>query len=138
MKKIVLLILLLSFSGVTSAQTLHLYGGKNHNVYLGCLNCDKYDSNSVWNLFGAYGNKYNSSSIWNKYGDYGDKYSDTSPWNGYASNPPVVVDKQGNFYGYFTVNAYKNNRAEFKLALYLYKFYDEIREDISKWYELIF
>ena len=48
------------------------------------------------------------------------------------------MDKQGNFYGYFTVNTYKNNRAEFKLALYLYKFYDEIREDVSKWYELIF
>lgn len=137
MKSIILLILSLLFYRA-SAQTLHLYGGKSHDVYLGCLNCDKYDSNSVWNPFGNYGSKYNSYSIWNRYGNYGNKYSDTSPWNGYASNPPVVVDKQGNFYGYFTVNTYKNNRAEFKLALYLYKFYDEIREDVSKWYELIF
>ncbi len=138
MKSIILLTLSLLFYRTASAQTLHLYGGKSHDVYLGCLNCDKYDSNSVWNPFGNYGSKYNSYSIWNRYGNYGNKYSDTSPWNGYASNPPVVVDKQGNFYGYFTVNTYKNNRAEFKLALYLYKFYDEIREDVSKWYELIF
>ncbi len=26
--------------------------------------------------------------------------------NQYASDPPVVVDEQGNFYGYLTVNPY--------------------------------
>ena len=105
-----------------SAQTLHLYGGDNHDVYLGCLNCDSYNSNSIWNEYGTYGSEYNSNC----------------PWNEYGSNPPVVVDKQGNFYGYFTVNEYKSKRAEFDLALTIYKYYDLIREDVDEWYNKIF
>jgi len=33
-------------------KQLHIYGGKDHDVYLGCLNCDNYDSNSIWNAYG--------------------------------------------------------------------------------------
>ena len=51
------------------------------------------------------------------YGTYGSSYNSDSPWNAYGSNPPVVVDKSGNFYGYFTVNRYKDKRADFSLAL---------------------
>ncbi|MBK9271896.1 MAG: hypothetical protein IPM48_09875 [Saprospiraceae bacterium] len=119
-------------------QTLHLYGGQNHDVYLGCLNCSNYDQNSIWNDYGKYGNNYNSNSIWNDYGTYGNEYNSNCPWNAYGSNPPVVVDKEGNFYGYFTVNEYKAKRADFELALIIYKYYDSIRDDVSKWYDKIF
>ncbi|MDO4764181.1 MAG: hypothetical protein Q4A00_07350 [Flavobacteriaceae bacterium] len=136
MKRIIYLLLLVT--GSISAQTLHIYGGKKHDMYLGCLNCDRNESNSIWNRYGNYGDKYNSNSIWNRYGDYGSRYSDTSPWNKYASNPPVIVDKQGNFYGYFTVDKYKDKRADFDLVLYLYEYYDEIRDDVGEWYEKIF
>ncbi|ATA90849.1 hypothetical protein CGC56_00860 [Capnocytophaga canimorsus] len=136
MKKIIYLLLLIT--GSISAQTLHIYGGKDHDVYLGCLNCDNYNSDSVWNEYGKYGNSYNSNSIWNEYGNYGGGYSDTSPWNRYANNPPVIVDKQGNFYGYFTINEYKDKRANFDLALYLYEYYDMIRKDVGEWYKKIF
>jgi len=139
MKKIFFLTLLfLTITTIASSQTLHLYGGKNHDVYLGCLNCDKYNSNSIWNAYGTYGSKYNSNSIWNAYGTYGSKYNSYSPWNAYSSDPPVVVDKEGNFYGYFTVNAYKDKRADFGLALTIYKYYDLIMDDVSKWYDKIF
>jgi len=121
-----------------SAQTLHLYGGDNHDVYLGCLNCDSYNSNSIWNEYGTYGSSYNSKSIWNEYGTYGSEYNSNCPWNEYGSNPPVVVDKQGNFYGYFTVNEYKSKRADFGLTLTIYKYYDLIREDVDEWYDKIF
>jgi hypothetical protein len=104
------------------SQTLHLYGGKNHDVYLGCLNCDAYNSNSIWNEYGTYGSKYNTYS----------------PWNAYSSEPPVVVDKDGNFYGYFTVNKYNSKQADFELALTIYSNYDLIMDDVSKWYEKIF
>jgi hypothetical protein len=120
------------------SQTLHLYGGKNHDVYLGCLNCDAYNSNSIWNEYGTYGSKYNSNSIWNAYGTYGSKYNTYSPWNAYSSEPPVVVDKDGNFYGYFTVNKYNSKQADFELALTIYSNYDLIMDDVSKWYEKIF
>jgi hypothetical protein len=121
-----------------TAQTLHLYGGQNYRVYLGCLNCDKYNSNSVWNEYGNYGNKYSSTSIWNSYGDYGGKYNAGSPWNAYASYPPAVVDSKGDFYGYLTVNKYESERANFQLALIIYEFYELIPDGVSKWYEKIF
>jgi hypothetical protein len=123
---------------VVYGQTLHLYGGKNHDVYLGCLNCNSYDQNSIWNEYGKYGNSYNSNCIWNEYGTYGNEYNSYSPWNSYSNDPPVVVDIEGNFYGYFTVNEYKSKRAEFKLALVIYKYHELIREDVDKWYDKLF
>lgn len=120
------------------SQTLHIYGGADHDVYLGCLNCSKYDQNSIWNTYGTYGSKYNSNSIWNAYGTYGSKYNTYCPWNAYSNDPPVVVDKDGGFYGYFTTNKYKSKRAEFDLVEVLYEYHEFIREDVSKWYDKIF
>jgi len=119
-------------------KALHIYGGKGHDVYLGCLNCDSYNTNSIWNAYGTYGSTYNQKSIWNSYGTYGSDFSSTSPFNSYASDPPVIVDREGSFYGYFTVNEYKDKRADFKLALTIYKYYDLIRDDVPTWYEKLF
>jgi hypothetical protein len=119
-------------------KALNIYGGKGHDVYLGCVNCDDYNPNSIWNEYGKYGNNYNAISIWNDYGTYGNDYSQYSPWNEYASYPPVIVDKDGNFYGYFTTNEYKAKRWESSLALTLYKYYEQIMEDVSAWYKKIF
>ena len=47
------------------AQTLLIYGGSDHDVLLGKLNADCYDSESIWNEYGTYGSKYSSKSIWN-------------------------------------------------------------------------
>jgi hypothetical protein len=139
MNRIAIFLLLILSSATTShCQTFYLYGGQNNDEYLGCLNCNNYDKNSIWNEYGAYGSSYNSKSIWNKYGTYGNEYNAKSPWNAYGSNPPVIVDKEGNFYGYFTVNEYNTNRADFGLALTIYKYYDLIRDDVSKWYDKIF
>lgn len=121
MKKIIFLILI-AFCQTVYSQQLYIYGGSNHDEFLGCLNSNGYDSNSIWN----------------EYGTYGSEYSSYSPWNEYATEPPVVVDKEGNFYGYLTVNEYKSQRADFDLALIMYKYYDLIRENVSKWYEKIF
>jgi hypothetical protein len=120
------------------AQTLHIYGGRNHDVYLGCLNCNNYDQNSIWNEYGKYGSKYYTNCIWNSYGTYGSEYNPYSPWNSYSSSPPVVVDREGNFYGYFTINEYKSNRADFNLALIIYKYHSSIRNNVTGWYDKIF
>ena len=129
-----MLVSLLSFG----QKSLHIYGGNNHDVYLGCLNCDSYNTNSIWNEYGTYGSSYNANSIWNDYGIYGSEYSSTSPFNSYASDPPVIVDKDGGFYGYFTVNEFKAKRADFGLVLTIYKYYELIRDDVSKWYDKMF
>lgn len=94
------------------ANDLLLYGGDNHDVFLGCLNCDKTNPLSVCGDYNDFGNRYGEKSIWNNYGSYGSRYDDTSPWNTYAGNPPVIVDKNGNFYGYFSSNKYQHKRTE--------------------------
>ena len=87
---------------------LLIFGGKNHDVFLGCLGCSEFSSNSVLNEYGRHGNPYGSTSILNAYSQYGSKYSSYSACNEYATYPPVVVDQQGNFYGHLTVSDYKN------------------------------
>lgn len=138
MRKITTFLFLSMFISNSYCQDLHLYGGTSHDVYLGCLNCNAFDNNSIWNAYGTYGSKYNTTSIWNKYGTYGSEYNSLSPWNRYSLTPPVVVDKTGKFYGYFTRNSNAPNRAEFELAITVYKYYDLIMDDVSKWYEKLF
>lgn len=137
MKKNILLLFLLISIGI-SGQSLLIFGGRNHDVYLGCLTCNDYNSESIWNSYSKYGNNYNSNSIWNDCGNYGSDYSDYSPWNERANYPPVVVDSDGNFYGYLTRNKYNNKRADFKTALIMYEYYDLIRDNVDQWYKKIF
>lgn len=84
------------------ADDLLLFGGRNHDVFLGCLTCTSYDPGSVCNQFGQHGSQYQGDSIWNQYGTYGSSLRDTSPWYRYSGEPPVIVDRAGNFYGYLT------------------------------------
>lgn len=128
----------LLFCCIFQAQTLHLYGGSNQDQYLGCLNCDTFDKDSIWNSFGDYGNILSSKSIWNVNGNYGNTYSTYSPWSSYASYPPAIVDQDGQFYGYLTLNPYKSERSELELAQVLGKNYDSIRKDINGWYNKLF
>lgn len=120
------------------SQTLLIFGGDKHDVYLGCLNSNKYASDSIWNRYGDHGSKYNAQCIWNKYGDYGGKYSDKSPFNKYATNPPVLVDPDGNFHGYFTANPSFSKRTTHKLALLVVTNWELIMEDLGEAYEAIF
>jgi len=87
-----------------------LFGGEDHKVYLGCLSCNEYASDSVLNRYGDHGSRYSDTSIFNKYGDYGSRYSSYSACNPYASDPPVIVDEEGGFYGRLTVNKYHPQR----------------------------
>lgn len=139
MKRILFFIVCCIFSmHCIFSQTLYIYGGEDHDVFLGKLNASKYDSKSIWNEYGTYGSEYNANSIWNEYGTYGSAYSSYNPFNSYASYPPVIVDEEGNFYGYFTVNKYKSKRANFDLVNIICEYYESIREDVDEWYDKIF
>lgn len=131
---------LLSFllCSVLYSQTLHLYGGSDKDQYLGCLNCDTFDKNSIWNSFGDYGNVLSSKSIWNSSGNYGSSYSTYSPWSTYASYPPAILDENGNFFGYMTLNTFASERSELELAQILCKYHDSIKKDLSGWYDKLF
>ncbi|MGH1518053.1 hypothetical protein [Chryseobacterium sp. JK1] len=137
LKRVVVWVSLL-LSCIFQAQTLHLYGGSDQKQYLGCLNCDTFDKSSIWNKYGDFGNVYSSKSIWNSYGNYGGTYSTYSPWSTYASYPPAIVDQDGNFYGYLTLNPYKSERSELELANILCKYHEDIKADIDRWYDKLF
>lgn len=85
-----------------------VYGGLNHEVFLGCLSCDAYALNSIRNVDGPHGATYAAASVSNHNSPYGDSYSDTSACNSIASNPPVIVDARGHYYGRLTLNPYRD------------------------------
>ena len=90
----------------TQTAKLMIFGGDGHRVYLGCLNCSEYASDSVKNTYGTHGSAYSSESIFNHYSEYGSPYSSESACNQYATDPPVIVDEGGRYYGRLTLNRY--------------------------------
>ncbi|WP_420971602.1 hypothetical protein [Bradyrhizobium sp. B120] len=127
------LVLAVAVATNASAQTpaLLLFGGKDHKVFLGCFNCNRYDSGSICNKYGDVGSKYSADSIWNAYGNFGSKYSGDSPWNKYSSSAPIIVDRSGNSYGYFSANAYLSNRTQIDALARLADFVAE-KDDLDK------
>ena len=98
-------------SGAQSQPTkLMIFGGPDHKTYLGCLNCNEYATDSIFNSYGTYGSPYSTQSIWNAYSDFGSPYSQHSVCNPYASDPPVIVDHNGAYYGRLTLNQYHPQR----------------------------
>lgn len=91
-----------------SESPLLIYGslenGRRGIVFLGCINCNKFDNEALANKFGDFGSRFSDTSIYNKFGDWGSKFSEVSACNPRATNPPVIVDGEGNFQGYLTLN----------------------------------
>ena len=53
-------------------------------TYLGNMNSNRYDPNSVANPYGRYGSRYSPDSVNNPYGQYGSQYSPNSVNNPYG------------------------------------------------------
>ena len=104
----------LALSQPVSAQDLHIYGGPGHDAYLGCFNCPEFSQEAICNEFGK-GSEFSPDGIFNEFGTYGSEFSSSSPWNEFSSgnDVPVLVDKNGNFYGYFTINEFRSDAVEF-------------------------
>lgn len=105
---------------------LMVFGGLNHKVYLGCLNCNEYASDSLFNSYGNNGSSYSAQSVWNHYSEFGSPYSTYSACNPYASDPPVIVDQSGTYYGRLTVNQYHPERGAGT------KYYDWLTDTVCK------
>ncbi len=88
-----------------------LFGGDDNQTFLGCLNCDGLVPTSICNEFGTFGSQFAKDSIWNEFGKYGSEFSQYSPWNSFTRSAPVIVDKQGKFYGHFSANQFHPRRA---------------------------
>jgi len=105
-------------------KALLLFGGKDHKNFLGCLNCVNTSETSVCNDLGKFGSTFDSESIWNSFGDYGSSFSEYSPWNSFSDKAPIIVDRDGKSYGYFSVNAFHHDRTRIKWLVAILDFYD--------------
>lgn len=76
------LMLLVSVSAFADGRYGNRYGGDQDSIkiyspdgeYMGNLNDNRYDSNSVSNPYGQYGSRYALDGINNPYGRYGNRY----------------------------------------------------------------
>jgi hypothetical protein len=98
MKTLLLTILLLALVGTALAQSPYHLEGYNpqtqqYDKYLGNLNQNPYDPNSVNNPYGRYGSPYSPDSVRNPYGTYGSPYSPYSPTNPYTNQAPKIYGK---------------------------------------------
>ena len=78
-------------------------------VFLGNVNRNKFDIDSLVNPHGQHGSRYSSESIFNQYSQYGSPYGTESPYNKFSTAPPMFV-KGGETLGYLTVNQYLTPR----------------------------
>ncbi len=98
----------ISFFVKANAQDIYKYidGADvvaDDGTYLGKISSNTFDSESIKNEFGKYGNEFNSNSIRNKFGKYGKEFSDLSPFNKFTTTPPRII-KNGEVIGYLTKN----------------------------------
>ena len=93
-----------SAPAATNATKLMVFGGSGHQTYLGCLSCSEYSTESLFNQFGTHGSSYSSESVLNHFSAFGSQFAAFSACNPYASDPPVIVDQRGHYYGRLTVN----------------------------------
>ena len=90
--------------GGAAGTKLMLFGGSSHDTYLGCVSCNRYEADSVFNTYGLHGSRFGAQSIFNHYSDFGSRYSQYGACNPHATDPPVIVDQNGNVYGRLTMN----------------------------------
>ena len=89
MKKLLLMAVAmtpLAFAAPAKAQSPMIFAPDG--TYLGNLNNNQFDPNSVSNQFGRYGNPFSPDSINNQFGQYGNPFSPNSVRNPYAPVNP--------------------------------------------------
>jgi hypothetical protein len=129
-----LLVCSLSLPPIAAPQApkaLLLFGGSDHKDFLGCLNCVDTSPSSVCNDLGKYGSVFNTDSIWNSFGKYGSSFSEYSPWNSFTDHAPIIVDRDGTSYGYFSVNAFHHDRTRIAWVIAVLDVYDD-ESDLDK------
>ena len=73
-----------------AADGLDIYG--QDGTYLGNLNSNPYDPNSVANPYGKFGSEFSPTSINNPFSIYGSEYSPHSAQNPFAVSPPTLYE----------------------------------------------
>lgn len=108
MKKLLVAITLAvaSFALVSEANSseVYIYGGDYESTFLGCANCDTYDSKSIFYRHGPYSFDNEKTSIFVVQPKFIRRFSDLSMCNPSAKHPPVLVDSDFLTRGHLTVD----------------------------------
>lgn len=80
-------------------------------TFLGSLNPNKFDTQSIFNNFGPHGSKFAQISIFNNFGRYGGKFSPLSPFNSFSTSSPKIMSGD-RMVAYLTANKFKNPRVD--------------------------
>ncbi len=122
--QMIMVVLMVAAQGFTastgaadSVADLLLYGGDQRDVFLGCLSCSETHRDSVHNRFGQYGNPFSGKSLLNNFVIYRNPVSPLSACNALALQPPIIVGRDGRFYGELTTNEVRSKRTTIKPAL---------------------
>jgi hypothetical protein len=118
-------------AGAQDTKALLLFGGSDHKTFLGCLNCVNTSDISVCNAIGKFGSEFQTNSIWNEFGTYGSEFNEYSPWNQFSQKAPIIVDKDGESYGYFSANTYHPHRTRIEWLVAILDFYAD-KSDLDK------
>lgn len=72
------------------------------NTFLGKV-ASSFDSQSIFNEFGTYGNEFSSKSIWNEFSTFGNEFNSDSPFNEFSFSPPILIKNRKKL-GYLSTN----------------------------------
>jgi hypothetical protein len=92
MRMVLAVLTVVALAAVGYAQAPIIVGPNGQ--YLGTLNANPYDPNSVANPYGRYGSRFSADSINNPYGRWGSPYSPNSATNPYTMRGPRVACSQ--------------------------------------------
>jgi|ERR1700733_9816230 hypothetical protein len=117
-----------AMSGAQGPKALLLFGGSDHKTFLGCLNCVETSSVSICNDVGDYGSDVAENSIWNDVGTFGSDVSPFSPWNDISTDAPIIVDRDGNSYGYMSTNTVHRDRTRIGWLVAVLDYYENTND----------
>jgi hypothetical protein len=106
--KVVTISLYIYFNTAVAEDVCNILNGTSiiaqdsKNTFLGKVT-NSFDSQSIFNDFGAYGNEFSSDSIWNQFSTFGNEFNSYSPHNQFSSSPPMFI-KKGRIIGYLSAN----------------------------------
>ncbi len=76
-------------NNLSYAGTLYSVFAPN-GQFLGTINNNPFDPDSLCNPFGSYGNRFSSTSIWNQFSNYGSNFATYSAFNSVTSTSPII------------------------------------------------
>jgi hypothetical protein len=103
-RSLTLTLLFFAFVYSVFAQSPRLYSSDGKNTFLGNLNANPHDPDSIANPYGRYGSRSSPTSINNPYSRYGSPHSPVSARNPYSLSAPRILAPNGQFLGRYSAN----------------------------------